>query len=461
MLFGCENINETSDPSTTTLNTTESDSFDESTLQDEIESKILACELSPDEVDVILLSTSNENLCCSIHSSWSENTSTFLTECYYIIPVVKELISTYECNYSSIDISSQNPNSSDKMRRLTYLSDNDITLLDSSGDDILTTTYNYEQLNSQNTISIVEYDIYSDEYVSFEYNKNLFTINPSDDKLTIAIKCPTMPEAPAGSHNTVLGIVTQENQYISEISKDDVNEALETIAKTICQGLFELNEGETIVSENTKYSNCFVEYSMEINDGSLCYAKAINYNTFVTTVVLRICNYSKDYNNAFLDIYNSTHSEFGNYSFNAPLVKETPTEEALSPTDDLAVPMESLTNPIVDSPGTESSSSIATSNGQSSPNIDTSTDIVTNNTPQPTANQSFIGDGNTDNFNTYDNVEQQQTEASYVLNTHTMKIHYPSCSSVKKIAPQNYSTSNSTIDELKAQGYTTCGNCFK
>ncbi|MDE7445924.1 MAG: hypothetical protein K2N15_09540 [Lachnospiraceae bacterium] len=65
------------------------------------------------------------------------------------------------------------------------------------------------------------------------------------------------------------------------------------------------------------------------------------------------------------------------------------------------------------------------------------------------------------NFNTYDNAAQQQTEATYVLNTNTMKIHYSSCPSVKKIAPQNYSTSSSSIDELILQGYSTCGNCFK
>lgn len=69
------------------------------------------------------------------------------------------------------------------------------------------------------------------------------------------------------------------------------------------------------------------------------------------------------------------------------------------------------------------------------------------------------GNGNADNFNTYDNEHQQETTASYVLNTNTMKIHYPSCSQVKKIAPQNYATSNATEVELLAQGYTTCGVC--
>lgn len=67
----------------------------------------------------------------------------------------------------------------------------------------------------------------------------------------------------------------------------------------------------------------------------------------------------------------------------------------------------------------------------------------------------------TNNFDTYDNPEQQNTSATYVLNTNTMKIHFPDCSSVKKIAPQNYSTSSLTISELEAQGYSCCGICLK
>lgn len=328
ILFGCGNTNEANKSSITTLDAIESYSFDESAMQDEIESSISECELSPDKVDVILLTSSDKNLCCSIHSSWSENTSTFLAECYNIIPVVKEIMIAHGCDYSSIDISSQNPNSSDKMRRLTYISDNDITLLDSSEDSILTTTYNYDQLNSEkdNTI-FAEYDVYSDEYVSFKYNKNLFIVNSSDDKLTLAIKCTVIPEEPEGTHNTVLGIVTQANQYISEISENDVHIALETIAKTVCQGLFTLNEGETIISEDTNYSDYCVEYTMKINDGSLCYAKTLNYNTYITTVVLRICTYSELYNDAFIGIYNSVQSKLGNYDFSAPIsdVTSSPT----------------------------------------------------------------------------------------------------------------------------------------
>lgn len=75
-------------------------------------------------------------------------------------------------------------------------------------------------------------------------------------------------------------------------------------------------------------------------------------------------------------------------------------------------------------------------------------------------NSTAVGTGGS-NFNTYNNAEQQNTTAAFVLNTSSMKIHYPSCYSVKKIAPQNYATSSLSLEELKGQGYTTCGNCFK
>lgn len=70
------------------------------------------------------------------------------------------------------------------------------------------------------------------------------------------------------------------------------------------------------------------------------------------------------------------------------------------------------------------------------------------------------GRGNTNNFNTYNNPEQQNTTDSWVLNTKSRRIHYPSCKDVKKISPENYSTSNLTLDDLKKRGYTACGHCF-
>ena len=82
-------------------------------------------------------------------------------------------------------------------------------------------------------------------------------------------------------------------------------------------------------------------------------------------------------------------------------------------------------------------------------------------TPQPTQAPVVSNNSGDSNFNAHDNPDQQNTTATYVLNTSSKKIHYPSCHSVKKIAPHNYSTSDESIETLKSWGYSTCGNCFK
>ena len=70
--------------------------------------------------------------------------------------------------------------------------------------------------------------------------------------------------------------------------------------------------------------------------------------------------------------------------------------------------------------------------------------------------------GNTEsakNTDTDTSVNSDGTENAYVLNNSTMKFHYPWCSSVKKIAEQNYEESSLSRDELLEKGYTSCGNC--
>lgn len=69
------------------------------------------------------------------------------------------------------------------------------------------------------------------------------------------------------------------------------------------------------------------------------------------------------------------------------------------------------------------------------------------------------GNGDASRFDTWNDPAQQQTTATWVLNTSTKKIHYPGCKSVKKIAPKNYSTSNLSEEELIAQGYSVCKQC--
>ncbi len=74
--------------------------------------------------------------------------------------------------------------------------------------------------------------------------------------------------------------------------------------------------------------------------------------------------------------------------------------------------------------------------------------------------QSVVNTGGSGNgFDTYNIPEQQKTEDTYVLNTSTMKFHKPSCNDVKKIKPENYSTTSLSRDDVIAQGYSSCGHC--
>lgn len=56
---------------------------------------------------------------------------------------------------------------------------------------------------------------------------------------------------------------------------------------------------------------------------------------------------------------------------------------------------------------------------------------------------------------------QPQTNSySYVLNTNTMRIHKPGCSSVTEMNPKNRQPTNKSIEELEAEGYVKCKRCF-
>lgn len=58
-------------------------------------------------------------------------------------------------------------------------------------------------------------------------------------------------------------------------------------------------------------------------------------------------------------------------------------------------------------------------------------------------------------FSTY---EHDTNGVTYVLNTNTKKIHYPSCDSVEKIKPKNYATTDDYNSAI-AQGYVPCKKC--
>ena len=53
----------------------------------------------------------------------------------------------------------------------------------------------------------------------------------------------------------------------------------------------------------------------------------------------------------------------------------------------------------------------------------------------------------------------EEQPRSFVLNTSSMKFHFPSCSSVKKIAEHNRRDVEMTRSEIINMGYEPCGKC--
>ncbi len=55
--------------------------------------------------------------------------------------------------------------------------------------------------------------------------------------------------------------------------------------------------------------------------------------------------------------------------------------------------------------------------------------------------------------------EDNQNKKNYVLNTGTMKFHYPSCRDVAKISDGNRSDFYGTREDIIARGFSPCGHC--
>jgi len=58
------------------------------------------------------------------------------------------------------------------------------------------------------------------------------------------------------------------------------------------------------------------------------------------------------------------------------------------------------------------------------------------------------------------NDAQTEEVRTYILNVNTKKFHLPTCSSVDCMSDKNKREVESTINEIKAQGYTPCSRCL-
>lgn len=69
-------------------------------------------------------------------------------------------------------------------------------------------------------------------------------------------------------------------------------------------------------------------------------------------------------------------------------------------------------------------------------------------------------DGDTDSDPGDDSDQDTSTGARlYILNTNTMKFHYPDCSSVDQMSEKNKQEETATREAIIAMGYSPCGNC--
>lgn len=55
--------------------------------------------------------------------------------------------------------------------------------------------------------------------------------------------------------------------------------------------------------------------------------------------------------------------------------------------------------------------------------------------------------------------DEEGPAITYVLNTNTMKFHYPDCRSVKQMKDKNRLIEETTREDLIERGYDPCGNC--
>ena len=74
----------------------------------------------------------------------------------------------------------------------------------------------------------------------------------------------------------------------------------------------------------------------------------------------------------------------------------------------------------------------------------------------PIGNTSLNSD--TASYNPFSTYDHDTNGVTYVLNTNTKKIHYPTCSSVEKIKPENHATTDDYNSAI-AQGYVPCKRC--
>ncbi len=165
---------------------------------------------------------------------------------------------------------------------------------------------------------------YQENSVSFSYDDETFDVE-NETGTDIVVTAKDLPDD-GGGHNTVLGCVIRDNAAayaLHGLSDDELVSLKENTVSYVCQGVFEIDDGISITDEGYKNEGDYCEYHMFLSDGSECYAKLLNMSyTNTYTLLMRLCPYSSDLNDAYKQVYDSF-----NYSYQNPHDEEEAARE--------------------------------------------------------------------------------------------------------------------------------------
>lgn len=165
---------------------------------------------------------------------------------------------------------------------------------------------------------------YQENSVSFSYDDEIFTVE-NETGTDIVVTAKNLPDD-GGGHNTVLGCVIRDNASayaLHGLSDAELTSLKENTVSYVCQEVFEIDNEISITDEGYENDGDYCEYHMFLSDGSECYTKLLNMGyTNTYTLLMRLCPYSSELNDAYKQVYDSF-----NYSYQNPRDDEEATRE--------------------------------------------------------------------------------------------------------------------------------------
>lgn len=147
---------------------------------------------------------------------------------------------------------------------------------------------------------------YDGDVFTFSYDDDVFTVLEGEEQ-SVAVTAIDMPDD-GGGHNTILGCIVTENtayEDLGNLSDTDKEDFMNTFARTMCRGAFDVDDGVTVENENYTQDGDTYEYHMSLSDGTECFAKVFEYGETVPYALCRLCTYTKDLNDDYREIYES------------------------------------------------------------------------------------------------------------------------------------------------------------